>query len=133
MCVFWDTREKEPCLTNITFTLQPGDLMTVIGSFGGGKSSLLLAMLGEIPSKAEKFVISGKISYVSQEAWAYHGTIKENILFGEAMDGERYKQVLYASCLDKDLAIWPAKDTTLVGERGYTLSGGQRARICIAR
>lgn len=107
--------------------------MTVIGQVGSGKSSLLLALLGEIPSKSTTFNMNARISYVPQEAWVFHGTIRENILFGQSMDEGRYQKVLHATCLDKDIEFLSAKDRTMVGEQGFSLSGGQRARICLAR
>jgi ATP-binding cassette subfamily C (CFTR/MRP) protein 2 len=77
--------------------------------------------------------VCGKISYVSQTAWIQNGTIQENILFGSAMDSERYKETLERCSLVKDLELLPFGDLTEIGERGITLSGGQKQRVQLAR
>ena len=75
----------------------------------------------------------GKISYVSQTAWKQSGTIQENILFGSAMDSERYRETLERCSLVKDLELLPFGDLTEIGERGVNLSGGQKQRVQLAR
>jgi ATP-binding cassette subfamily C (CFTR/MRP) protein 2 len=77
--------------------------------------------------------VCGKISYVSQTAWIQNGTIQENILFGSAMDSERYRETLERCSLVKDLELLPFGDLTEIGERGITLSGGQKQRVQLAR
>ena len=77
--------------------------------------------------------VYGKISYVSQTAWIQSGTIQENILFGSAMDSERYKETLERCSLVKDLELLPFGDLTEIGERGVNLSGGQKQRVQLAR
>ena len=77
--------------------------------------------------------VSGKISYVSQTAWIQSGTIQENILFGSAMEGDRYREALERCSLVKDLELLPFGDLTVIGERGVNLSGGQKQRIQLAR
>ena len=77
--------------------------------------------------------VYGKISYVSQTAWIQSGTIQDNILFGSAMDSERYKETLERCSLVKDLELLPFGDLTEIGERGVNLSGGQKQRIQLAR
>ncbi|KAK4337197.1 hypothetical protein RND71_043296 [Anisodus tanguticus] len=77
--------------------------------------------------------INGKISYASQEAWTFAGTIKENILFYSPFDELKYKKVIQACCLEVDFTLLPQGDETVVGEKGVSLSGGQRARINLAR
>nr|QVT92339.1 ABC transporter [Salvia miltiorrhiza] len=98
---------------------------------GSGKSSLLAAILGEM------FKLSGKsVRYhclVAQTAWIQNGTIQENILFGLPMNGEKYKKVLRACCLEKDMEMMEFGDQTEIGERGINLSGGQKQRIQLAR
>ncbi|GCB72667.1 hypothetical protein scyTo_0006412 [Scyliorhinus torazame] len=76
---------------------------------------------------------NGSFAFVSQQAWIFHGTVRENILFGKMYDEERYKKVIEACCLQQDLAIFPFGDLTEIGERGLNLSGGQKQRISIAR
>jgi ATP-binding cassette subfamily C (CFTR/MRP) protein 2 len=77
--------------------------------------------------------VCGKISYVSQTAWIQNGTIQENILFGSAMDSERYRETLERCSLVKDLELLPFGDLTEIGERGINLSGGQKQRVQLAR
>ena len=77
--------------------------------------------------------VSGKISYVSQTAWIQSGTIQENILFGSAMDSDRYREALERCSLVKDLELLPFGDLTVIGERGVNLSGGQKQRVQLAR
>ncbi|RLN21894.1 putative ABC transporter C family member 15 [Panicum miliaceum] len=111
-----------------------GQKVAVCGSVGSGKSSLLCAIMGEIPrvSGAETTVV-GSRAYVPQSAWIQTGTIQDNVLFGKAMDKAQYDEVLQACALDKDVELWANGDMTVVGERGMNLSGGQKQRIQLAR
>lgn len=77
--------------------------------------------------------VYGKFAYVSQTAWIQTGTIRENILFGSAMDAQKYEETLHRSSLLKDLELFPHGDLTEIGERGVNLSGGQKQRIQLAR
>jgi len=77
--------------------------------------------------------VHGKFAYVSQTAWIQTGTIRENILFGSAMDAHRYQETLHCASLEKDLELFPHGDLTEIGERGVNLSGGQKQRIQLAR
>lgn len=110
-----------------------GKLLLVTGPVGCGKSSLLLALLEELPPSTGKVTRNGKIVYVPQTAWAYSGTLRENILFNQAFDQEKYDRTIEACDLKKDIAMLPEGDKTLLGERGASLSGGQRARVNLAR
>ncbi|XP_067135106.1 ATP-binding cassette sub-family C member 4-like [Centruroides vittatus] len=125
--------KKEPTLNEITLNVQPGELLTVIGPVGSGKTSLLMSILGEIPISSGKVTVKGKIAYASQEAWVFNETIRENILFGEEYQEEKYKKVLHMTALEKDIRLFPKGDLTIVGERGVIMSGGQKARINLAR
>jgi len=97
------------------------------------QSSFLQAILGELKSSQGQIHINGKISYVSQEPWLFAGTVRNNILFGQSYDKDKYQNVVNVCALTKDFEQLPYGDKTLVGERGTALSGGQRARINLAR
>ncbi|KAF9483592.1 multidrug resistance-associated ABC transporter [Pholiota conissans] len=111
----------------------------IIGPTGSGKTSILMALLGEmhfIPTAPDSWFNlprSGGIAYAAQESWVQNDTIRNNILFGAEYDEERYKKVLKQCALEHDLQLFDAGDATEVGERGLTLSGGQKARITLAR
>lgn len=120
-------------LRNVTYSVRGGELMIIVGRVGSGKSSVLMSILGELPLASGKMNIRGKISYAAQEAWIFAGTVRENVLFGKPFDAKRYADVLRVCSLDKDIKLFPQGDETVVGERGVSLSGGQRARINLAR
>ncbi|XP_023220573.1 multidrug resistance-associated protein 4-like [Centruroides sculpturatus] len=126
----WKT---EPTLDNISLNVQRGELLTIIGPVGSGKTSVLMSILGEIPIISGKVSRKGKISYASQEAWVFNETIRKNILFGEEYEEGKYKKVLHITALEKDISLLPKGDLTIVGERGVIMSGGQKARINLAR
>ncbi|KAK7064563.1 ATP-binding cassette transporter [Favolaschia claudopus] len=116
-----------------------GAINLVVGPTGSGKTSLLMALLGEMhfipsgPSSWYNLPRDKGVSYAAQESWVQNETIKENILFGAEYDEVRYKKVLYQCALERDLELFEAGDSTEVGEKGLTLSGGQKARITLAR
>lgn len=120
-------------LESVSYDVKAGELLIIVGRVGSGKSSLLMSILGELPLNSGRLKIRGKISYSAQEPWIFAGTVRENVLFGRSMDLERYEKVLNVCSLDKDIKLFPQGDATIVGERGVSLSGGQRARINLAR
>ncbi|TFY55109.1 hypothetical protein EVJ58_g8459 [Rhodofomes roseus] len=128
------------------FTLRIDDLVfksgrinLIVGPTGSGKTSLLMALLGEmhyIPTSPESFYNLPRtrgIAYAAQESWVQNETIRDNILFGASFNEERYHKVIEQCALKRDLEMFAASDKTEVGERGITLSGGQKARITLAR
>lgn len=89
--------------------------------------------MGELSAIGDKCGLNGRIAYASQESWIFSGTIRQNILCGLEYDDKRYKEVTKAAALRRDFGLFPHGDETVVGERGATLSGGQKARISFAR
>ncbi|XP_073651149.1 ATP-binding cassette sub-family C member 4-like [Tursiops truncatus] len=97
------------------------------------ESSLLSAVLGELPPSQGLVSVHGRIAYVSQQPWVFSGTLRSNILFGKKYEKERYEKVIKACALKKDLQLLEDGDLTVIGDRGTTLSGGQKARVNLAR
>ncbi|XP_060229830.1 cystic fibrosis transmembrane conductance regulator [Meriones unguiculatus] len=124
---------KNPVLRNISFTIQKGEMLAVTGSTGAGKTSLLMMILGELEAAEGKIKHSGRISFCSQFSWIMPGTVRENIVFGVSYDEYRYNSIIKACQLQEDISKFAEKDNTVIGEGGVTLSGGQRARISLAR
>ncbi|XP_025405942.1 probable multidrug resistance-associated protein lethal(2)03659 isoform X3 [Sipha flava] len=129
----WTDIQTENSLENINLTVRPGRLVAVIGPVGAGKSSLIQAILRELPLSEGNISVRGVISYASQDPWLFAGSVQQNILFGLPMDKERYKKIIKVCALKTDFEQFPYGDRTIVGERGVSLSGGQRARINLAR
>lgn len=120
-------------LSNVSFSAVPG-LIAICGKVGSGKTALLHAILGELDGKGgTREVPNEMMGYCAQTPWLQSMSIRENILFSAGFDEARYRQVLAACCLIPDLANWKAGDLSLIGENGVGLSGGQRARVALAR
>jgi ABC-type multidrug transport system fused ATPase/permease subunit len=137
-------------LKNLSFKFKVGKLNIVIGATGSGKSSLLYALLGEMPllsgkvrmpaavprealPQDDKTGLVDGVAFCAQEAWLTNNTVRDNILFGQPLHEERYKAVLQACALEADLKILPRGDLTSVGDGGVSLSGGQKQRVSLAR
>ncbi|CAG9318093.1 unnamed protein product [Blepharisma stoltei] len=120
-------------LTDINFELKKGELLIVVGQVGSGKSSLLLGLLDELFKSNGQVKINGKASYSAQDPWILSGTIKANIIMDKEYIEELYKNVIKMCMLEIDLDNFANKDETIVGDNGITLSGGQKARISLAR
>ena len=120
-------------LKNIDFKCKPGELVIVVGAVGCSKTSLLQAILSELQIKEGHITVNGRLAYAPQDAWIFGGTIRENILFDSEFDETRYNEVLRVCALERDLSLFEDGDRTLIGEKGISLSGGQKARIGLAR
>ncbi|XP_017097852.2 probable multidrug resistance-associated protein lethal(2)03659 [Drosophila bipectinata] len=129
----WDPKSPECTLNEVSLQIKSGTLLAVVGLTGSGKSSLLQAILGELPVLSGEIKKRGSISYAAQEPWLFSGTVRQNILFGQPMDHQRYWKVVKDCALERDFDLLPFKDQTIVGDRGASLSGGQKARISLAR
>ncbi|KAK2913918.1 hypothetical protein Q8A67_002317 [Cirrhinus molitorella] len=125
--------DVKPSLGNISFTLSKGSLLGVCGNVGSGKTSLISSILEQMHLLSGSVSANGTLAYVSQQAWIFHGTVRDNILMGEPFDQTRYARVIHACSLKADLAILPYGDQTEIGERGINLSGGQKQRVSLAR
>jgi ATP-binding cassette subfamily C (CFTR/MRP) protein 1 len=100
---------------------------------GAGKSSFLQSILGDLYKASGEVVVHGSVAYVAQQAWVMNATVKENIVFGHRWDPAFYDKTVEACALLEDFAQLPDGDATEVGERGISLSGGQKARLTLAR
>jgi ATP-binding cassette, subfamily C (CFTR/MRP), member 4 len=129
----WYEDRKHLCLKNINLKGESNDLIIIVGKVGSGKTSLLMGLLGEIPFAQGNVQVKGSVFYVSQEPWIFSASVKQNILFGKDYDKKKFKRVLEVCCLDNDIQQLPNGINTLIGEKGTNLSGGQRARISLAR
>ncbi|KAH8832602.1 P-loop containing nucleoside triphosphate hydrolase protein [Flagelloscypha sp. PMI_526] len=130
----WETKKgSSPTLEDINLHVRKGELVGLMGRVGDGKTSLLSAIIGEMVRSEGEVVLKGTIAYAPQTPWIQSATVRENIVFGHVWDEEFYQLVLEACALLPDLAIMKDGDQTVVGEKGITLSGGQRARISLAR
>ncbi|KAF2868418.1 ABC transporter type 1, transmembrane domain-containing protein [Massariosphaeria phaeospora] len=137
-------------LMDLDFKFKVGDLNVIVGPTGSGKTSLLMALLGEMTKLKGTVYLPGgcsrellkpdsetgfteSVAYCAQQAWLVNGTVKDNIVFASPWDATRYKDVIAACSLQRDIEILDAGDQTIVGEKGVTLSGGQKQRISLAR
>ena len=122
-------------VSDITLSVHPGDLVIVNGAVGAGKTALLQSVLGELEleSSSGKFEVAPGAAFVPQTSWIMAGTIRSNILFAAPYDPGYYAQVLTACALDVDIAQLPNGELTEIGDKGVNLSGGQKARISLAR
>ncbi|CDH08440.1 probable ATP-dependent bile acid permease [Zygosaccharomyces bailii ISA1307] len=147
--ITWDADKQDFKLRNLNIDFKIGKLNVVIGPTGSGKTSLLMALLGEMKLLSGRIIVptldarsmlrieadglTNSIAYCSQGAWLLNDTVRNNILFNSPFNETRYKDVIDACCLKRDFEILSAGDMTEIGERGITLSGGQKQRISLAR
>ncbi|KAJ2894451.1 hypothetical protein MKZ38_007530 [Zalerion maritima] len=129
----WDRRASKLALESITFSARKGQLSCLVGRVGAGKSSLLHALLGDLRKVSGTVTVHGSTAYVAQQAWVLNASVRDNILFGHRWDPEFYDETIKACALLEDFAQLPHGDRTEVGDRGIALSGGQRARLTLAR
>ena len=126
-------RQDEFILQDIEFSTASQSLTVITGPVGSGKSTLLSAIAGEISDVSGTITFPGTVVYVPQTPWIFSGTLRENILFGQPYDEPKYTRVIEACALTEDIQRFPDYDQTVVGERGEVLSGGQKARVSLAR
>ncbi|XP_029130585.1 ABC transporter C family member 2 isoform X2 [Cajanus cajan] len=131
----WDEKAERATLSNINVDIPVGSLVAVVGSTGEGKTSLVSAMLGELPPMAAdtSVVMRGTVAYVPQVSWIFNATVRDNVLFGSVFDPTRYQRAINVTELQHDLELLPGGDLTEIGERGVNISGGQKQRVSMAR
>lgn len=91
------------------------------------------ALINELPFASGDLSVKGNAFYVSQEPWIFSASIRQNIVFGRLYEPEKFNRIIKACCLDQDLNMFERRDRTIIGEKGINLSGGQRARLSLAR
>jgi ABC-type multidrug transport system fused ATPase/permease subunit len=126
-------RYAKPILENISVNVNPGELCAVVGKVGSGKSTLCSAILNESLLYNGKVTLIGKVAYASQTPWILNASLRDNILFGEPMNEDRYNKVISVCQLQHDLEMLTDGDLTEIGEKGINLSGGQKQRVSVAR
>jgi ATP-binding cassette subfamily C (CFTR/MRP) protein 1 len=129
----WNRYEDRNALEDINFSATKGELTCVVGRVGSGKSSFLQALLGDLYKVKGEVIVHGTTAYVAQQPWVMNASVKENIVFGHRWDPTFYEKTVKACALTEDFAQLPDSDSTEVGERGISLSGGQKARLTLAR
>lgn len=127
--------ESSSVLHDLNVELQAGKMLGIVGTVGSGKSTLLEAAMGELyPASQEASLSRPHIcAYCPQVPHIAEGTLRDNILFGQPFDEQRYREVVAAASLENDLKVLPGGDEAFIGARGISLSGGQRARVALAR
>jgi ATP-binding cassette, subfamily C (CFTR/MRP), member 1 len=129
----WGGEYDTEFLQDINYESRKGMLSCIVGRVGSGKSSLLQAVLGDLRKTHGEVMLRGSVAYVAQNAWIMNSSVRNNVLFGHRWDPEFYQKTIHACALIEDLAMLPDGDMTEVGEKGISLSGGQKARLQLAR
>ncbi|CAE7644984.1 abcC3 [Symbiodinium microadriaticum] len=132
----WDANAnlQETCiLEQVSFQVPKGSFVMIAGPVGSGKSTLLASLACSRPPLRGQCHVSGHRAFVSQKPFLLNGTVKENILFGLPLDEDKYASALRMAALVEDLSSLSSGDATPVGESGVQLSGGQKARVALAR
>ena len=123
-------------LKNISIRINHGYFVGVTGKVGSGKSSLFASLMAEMEKHEGNIWLRQRrqgVAFVTQEPWIQHLSVRDNILFGRPYEPTRYNDVVHACALEEDIKLLPAGDLTEVGDNGVNLSGGQKARISLAR
>ncbi|KAH9989856.1 metal resistance protein YCF1 [Russula vinacea] len=129
----WSKEAPTPTIEGINLVARKGELTGIVGRVGAGKSSLLSAIIGDMRRLEGKVTLYGTVAYAPQNPWLMGASIRDNVLFSHEYDEAFYNLVLDACALRQDLELFPNGDLTEVGEKGILLSGGQRARVSLAR
>ncbi|KAF9232707.1 P-loop containing nucleoside triphosphate hydrolase protein [Melanogaster broomeanus] len=131
-----DVNEAEvhrPFLCNLNLSIRNGSLTAIVGNVGSGKSSLLSAIIGEMMRVSGDVRCNGSIAYCAQQPWVQTTTIQDNILFGRPFNLQQLRKAIHTTCFDSDLDTFSHGMATQMSEKGNNLSGGQKARLALAR
>lgn len=131
-----EPQEQSAILEDINLEVFCGQFVMIIGPVGSGKSSLFSAILNQMPPvnpSLTRIFVRTPLAYASQQPWLFSGTVQDNILLGRSFDAKRMEKVISICCLQRDIALFPHGLASQVGERGHFLSGGQKARVSLAR
>lgn len=120
-------------MQNVNLEIKKNELLAIVGPVGSGKTSLLMTILGEMRSIKGNLKVEGSIFYVQQEPWIFSASLRQNIIFGKPYIKEKFNEIVKACCLEQDLKQLENGEKTVIGEKGINLSGGQRARVGLAR
>ncbi|KAI0746725.1 multidrug resistance-associated ABC transporter [Daedaleopsis nitida] len=128
-----ESEEKPFELNNVKLRVPKGSFVAIVGRVGSGKSSLLQALIGEMRKTRGDCVFSSTAAYVPQTAWIMNATLRQNVIFGQEENEAKFRDIIKACCLEPDLEMLPNGEETEIGEKGINLSGGQKARVSLAR
>lgn len=130
----WNQEDQDNVgITSMDLEIGQQNLTAIVGHVGCGKTTLLEVILKELPLTQGELNVRGIVSYAAQQAWIFEGSVKSNIVFVEEFNPNRYEKVIEVCALEHDLKLFPQGDQTILGDRGISLSGGQKARINLAR
>lgn len=129
----WNQEYNTVGIHKVNLSAEGRRFTAIIGQVGSGKTSLLEVILKELPLVSGELYVTGVVSYAPQQSWVFEESVRNNIIFTEKFDEERYRMVTHVCSLERDFELMPHGDQTIVGARGASLSGGQRARINLAR
>lgn len=134
--IAWSSSTDEKphmALHNLSLKVKRGDFCCVLGGVGTGKTALIETLIGEQKITKGSVTIRGSIAYAGQDVWLQFLSVRDNIIFGLEYDEAFYRKVVRACDMERDLEQFPDGDNTLIGEKGISLSGGQKARLALAR
>lgn len=120
-------------LSDVSFEARRNGLHCLVGRVGSGKLTMLMAILGQLDAVGAGAAVRGLVAYCAQSPWIMNALVRDNIVFGHEYDAAFYSLTVRCCQLEPDLAVLPDGDATLVGEKGILLSGGQKARLALAR
>lgn len=110
----WKLTDSQSGISDMSFEIYEKQMIAISGPVASGKTTILLVILRELEIDGGEFIVNGSLSYSSQEPWIFDATIRQNILFNEPFDNERYLEVIRICSLERDLQSLPAGDLTMV-------------------